>query len=130
MPLDHEAIAGFRRLIEHRRAELGRELREDVQRAGAETYGEIAGEVTDPGDRSVADVMADTRQAELSRDVDEMRALDAALERMLTGRFGRCVECDADIDVQRLRAEPAALRCIDCQRVRERTFAQPGHSSL
>ncbi|HEU4350704.1 MAG TPA: TraR/DksA C4-type zinc finger protein [Burkholderiales bacterium] len=33
-------------------------------------------------------------------------------------------------DAERLRANPAAVRCVDCQRVHEKTFAGPSASSL
>ncbi|MEZ5659144.1 MAG: TraR/DksA family transcriptional regulator [Burkholderiaceae bacterium] len=130
MPLEHKDFAELRHSIEHRRAQLGRELREDVERVSKESYGALKGEVADPGDEALADVMADTRQAELSRDIEEMRALDAALERMLHGEYGQCLECGQDIALARLRVEPAASRCIGCQESHERRFAQPGRARL
>lgn len=130
MSLDHEDFARLRHRIEHRRAELGRELRDDVGRVDEESYGKLAGEVPDAGDASVADMMADTRQAELSRDINEMRALDAALERMTAGEYGDCIDCGGEIAVARLQAEPTAQRCIRCQEAFERTHAQPGHPRL
>lgn len=130
MSLEHEEIAELRRLIEHRRAALGRELREDVEQVSRETFSALKGEVGDEGEASMARTLSETRQAELTRDVDEMRALEAALERMLTGSYGECIDCGRDIAVERLRVEPAAARCIECQEVYERTHAQPGQASL
>ena len=50
----------------------------NAARAREETFGELAGPVTDPGDRAVADLLSDLDHAEVSRDVAELRAIDAA----------------------------------------------------
>ena len=110
-------------LEERRRALLG-ELREDAERAGRDRYSELAGDAPDAGDESVADLISDLEQAGVSRDLAELREVEAARERMTEGSYGLCAECGAEIDYRRLRAYPSALRCIDCQRRAER--ARPG----
>jgi DnaK suppressor protein len=106
------------------------ELRDDVRKTRAERYGEVAGEVPDHGDESVAALIADLDQADLSRDVDELRGLEAARERIAQGAYGVCVDCGRDIGFERLRAAPSAIRCIACQTLHEKTFAGPGNPSL
>ncbi len=44
----------------------------------------------------------------------ENREVDAALLRLLDGSYGRCVSCGRDIPGERLRARPAATRCVAC----------------
>jgi RNA polymerase-binding transcription factor DksA len=41
-------------------------------------------------------------------------AVDAALQRLAAGSYGRCVSCGADISPERLDARPAAPTCITC----------------
>ena len=41
----------------------------------------------------------------------EVMLIDAALRRMDTGVFGECVDCGADIPMDRLEALPFAIRC-------------------
>ncbi|HEX8705059.1 MAG TPA: TraR/DksA C4-type zinc finger protein [Myxococcaceae bacterium] len=41
----------------------------------------------------------------------EIMLIDAALRRMDTGVFGECVDCGADIPMDRLEALPFAIRC-------------------
>ena len=106
------------------------ELRDDVRKTRAERFGEVAGEVPDHGDESVAALIADLDQADLSRDVDELRGLEAARERIAKGDYGVCVDCGRDIGFERLRAAPSAIRCIACQTLHEKTFAGPGNPSL
>jgi DnaK suppressor protein len=116
--------------IESRRLALAEELRGDAARSREESYGALAGPVTDTADEAVADLLADLDNAELSRDLAELRALEAARERLAQGGYGVCAKCGDDIPFQRLSAEPAALRCIACQRVHEKTFAHPREPKL
>jgi len=117
-------------LISQRRNALISELRDDARKVRAERYEEVAGEVPDSGDESVAALIADLDQAEWGRDIDELRGLDAARERIASGEYGVCVDCERDIGFERLRATPSAIRCIDCQTRHEKTFAGPGAPSL
>jgi len=118
------------RMISRRRDALLSELRDDARKARAERFEEVAGEVPDSGDESVAALIADLDQAEMGRDLDELRGLEAASERMASGEYGVCVDCGRDIAFERLRATPIAVRCIDCQTRHEKTFAGPGAPTL
>ena len=118
------------RLIVQRRDALLSELREDARKARAERFDEVAGEVPDSGDESVAALIADLDQADWSRDLEELRGLEAARERIAGGDYGTCVDCGRDIGFERLRATPSAIRCIACQTLHEKTFAGPGSPSL
>lgn len=44
----------------------------------------------------------------------EIAQIEAALDRIDTGRYGVCEECDEPIAVARLEALPYTTRCIDC----------------
>jgi len=127
MALNSHQTQELKKLIVHRRDVLIAELRDDVRKTRAERYGEVAGEVPDHGDESVAALIADLDQAELGREVDELRGLEAARDRIASGDYG---VCGRDIVFERLRATPAAIRCIDCQTRHEKTFAGPGNPSL
>jgi RNA polymerase-binding transcription factor DksA len=82
------------------------------------------------GDESVASLISDLDQADTSRDLSELRGLDVARERIADGSYGTCIECGGDIGFERLRANPAAERCIRCQTQYERTHASPSGSTL
>lgn len=64
-------------------------------------------------DRQVDLVLTDLETVQLN-------ALDAALQRLADGRYGRCEQCGAEIPAPRLAAEPEAALCLDCQRALER----------
>jgi RNA polymerase-binding transcription factor len=130
MALSPEQKAEFERLIRDRRAKLAAELQEDVERSREEEYADLAGPVTDAGDQASADLLADLDNAEVSRDVRMLRELDAALARLADGSYGTCAECGGEIALERLRAYPTALRCVDCQRVYEKTHTHPPEPKL
>jgi RNA polymerase-binding protein DksA len=123
MALTREQLSELRNALEQRQNELLAEIREDVARARSEQYGELAGPAPDPGDQSVAELIADLGQADVSRDLDELRAIEAAKARMADGTYGECASCGREIEFKRLRANPTALRDIDCQRLYEKTHA-------
>jgi RNA polymerase-binding transcription factor DksA len=120
MALTREQGIELRAVLDDRRQALLGELREDAERLRRDRYGELAGPAPDAGDESVADLIADLGQAGVSRDLAELREVEAARERMTEGSYGVCIECGAEIGYRRLRAYPSAIRCIDCQRRAER----------
>jgi RNA polymerase-binding transcription factor DksA len=56
--------------------------------------------------------------------IDETAGADRRIDR---GSYGTCLDCGGDIDHERLLAQPAALRCLECQRMHERTH---GHAPM
>lgn len=123
--LTPDQLARLRAKIDERHEALSLEIHRDAARSRDETYGELAGPVTDGGDKATADLISDLDSAELDRDVGELRQIEAAQERLAGGSYGICVDCGGEIDFERLLAQPAALRCVDCQRVHERAYAHP-----
>lgn len=118
---------------EHRLLGRATELRADIAREllkrNAEHYSDLAGEITDRSEESVADLLVDVNLAEISRDVDELRDVEAALQRITDGGYGVCVQCGADIEHDRLIAVPAASRCYACQ-VEFENRSQQEHARL
>lgn len=49
------------------------------------------------------------------RETTELAAVDAALQRIEAGTYGRCTVCDVAIPEARLQVAPEAARCITCQ---------------
>ena len=108
------------------RADIARELR----KYDAEQYGELAGVVADSGDRSVADLLVDVGLAEVTRDVGELRDIEAALLRIARGVYGTCIDCEKDIGRARLSIDPSAARCVPCQERFERRDRAEKHRTL
>ncbi len=45
--------------------------------------------------------------------------VEAALRRHANGEYGRCVDCEEEIGYARLKAQPEAAFCFECQESRE-----------
>lgn len=113
-----------------RARQLRSEIRDTLLRTDAEQYGRIAGEVSDAHEDAVADLLVDVNLAEITRDVEELRDVEAALQRIATGTFGICINCNEPIARERLEAYPTAKRCLKCQRAYERSKGIPPPPTL
>ena len=107
------------RLLE-RSAIVLADIRRELVKCDQEQYASLADRIADPGEKSVADLLVDVDLAEITRDVEEIREIEAALLRIARGTYGRCIECGEAIGRQRLSAVPAASRCHACQEAVER----------
>lgn len=120
--------------IRKRLTDRARELRLDIQRElrkyDDESYHRLAERVADSGDQAWSDLLSDVNLAEVTRDVGETREIDRALERLAEGSYGICVGCGERIDPERLDVNPAAVRCLDCQRDFETRTRQSRPPSL
>jgi DnaK suppressor protein len=61
---------------------------------------------------AVPDPVAVRRATGLAFTVDE---IDAALDRIADGSYGRCTSCGIDIPDERLELRPFAAGCVACQ---------------
>jgi RNA polymerase-binding transcription factor len=122
MPLNRRQIIELAYAMTGRRNALLEEIRHDIERTRAEPYASVAGATPDIGDQAVADLIADLGEAEVTRDLGELRALEAALKRVADGGYGLCVDCAEDIPFARLKAQPSAGRCVACQQRHEKTY--------
>lgn len=105
---------------------LGVWLRAEIERKGRE----LATPTDDRGEdltvsQHPADVAGDltAREDDITLELGfarELEAVDAALRRMAEGTYGTCVDCGKPIPVERLVAQPRALRDIACARRFER----------
>ncbi len=123
-------IRGFERKLRSRLNALRAQIHTALLRNDTETYSQLVGQVHDIDEESLADLLVDVNLAEITREVEEVRDIDAALRRILTGTYGVCVGCGEVIDEKRLDAYPTAKRCLDCQRTHDRTRAAPSIPTL
>jgi len=127
--LQNKQVEPLRTAMRARQVELREEIRQALIKGDSEHYLQIADSVRDLEDESFADLIVDVGLAEIDRDLDELRAIDAALLRVADGSYGVCEVCEKPIDLKRLNLTPHALRCIDCQTIFERThFQKTGHT--
>lgn len=95
--------------------ELGGDLESEREDARENVSARRGTGVQDRGEESLAGSMAAVDQAIIKQHEGERREVQAALARLAEGGFGDCVVCGDAIGYQRLRAAPAASRCLRCQ---------------
>ena len=112
---------------EHYRAALGArrdvvksEIFSALSRIKDDRYAALADQVHDTKDHAIAQLLVESDDAELRRTAAELQDIDAALQRVTAGTYGRCTGCGTDIPAPRLVAYPTAKRCMPCQKEHEK----------
>lgn len=96
--------------LERERARLLKQLNRDSQQEN-EYFGrnphrdDLANSYTTFGQQSVLQTM----------DQKKLDQIDVALQRMDDGVYGRCADCGAAIEPERLSILPTAIHCVECQ---------------
>jgi len=105
----------FEQRLLKRREELRELLHQALLDTRSEEYADLAGQVHDSGDESIAEMLLGIDLSSRGRELDEMRDVEAALERLRLGVYGECADCRDDIGRERLDVFPTAKRCLFCQ---------------
>jgi len=108
----------LQQLLEMRQHELDRRV---AMRQGgrSERASETLRQDNDDVPQRASDREIDLVRAD--RDVEELGAVSDALARVHDADFGRCADCGDAIPFDRLKLEPWALRCVNCEAKRERS---------
>ena len=128
--LNHTQIQEFKNILEKRYFELREEIRQALLKSDKEQYIDLAGQVHDLEDQSVADLLVDVNLAEITRHINEFREVEDALMRIAKGTYGVCVDTGEPIEPERLKAQPTARRIRAAQEAYEKSHAGYTHSSL
>jgi RNA polymerase-binding protein DksA len=121
---DHELTA-FKQRLKQRAGELLADIRQALLASQQQHYIDLAGQVHDLEEQSVADLLVDVDLAHQDRHIQEIRDIEAALIRIATRTYGVCIDCDGPITLERLQVYPTAKRCQQCQTHYEKTYSQP-----
>jgi len=120
--LDVERFRGL--LLERREAVMN--ALDNLHKENAGSLEDETGElVSGSADQHMADTATETVEREIGNTLEEhderlLEAIDAALQRIESGTYGKCVNCGAQIPEERLEAMPWATLCIECKRKEER----------
>lgn len=125
-----EQTKHLKQRLQQRYNALRNEIRDILLKSEEQHYIDLAGTVHDSGEESVADLLADLGIAAVDRHVTELRAIEAALQRINMGSYAMCSDCGGEITYARLNSYPTAVRCVSCQTQREKSFVQAGTPTL
>jgi DnaK suppressor protein len=106
-----------KKMLESRRRELLHEVQGKMRKARTDSTKEH--EVLDQAEISEVDIQEEIEFALIQMKTETLNQIDAALRRIEDGTYGECFECGDEIAAARLRALPFAVRCRDCEEVRE-----------
>lgn len=120
-----------RQALEDKRQALREQIQAGLSESEANQFTAILGRSTgDSSDEALATSLADIAAARVNLDMRQWRELEAAVARIDSPDFGICPDCGTAIPIERLIANPAAIRCVACQEVHDKTYASPEHGSL
>ena len=111
-----EAMAKMRQVLITRRDALRKALAGDLSLLKAlreQTSGDVVDFALDSVQDEINSQLAEVESRELSN-------IEAALEKMRDGTYGKCEGCNDSIPLIRLQALPYASYCINCQQELER----------
>ena len=117
--MNEARYSDLKRMLEERRKEILSEVQGRIRdQREADAWGKV-NEVLDAGESSEADIQEDIEFALIQMKSETLLKINEALERLEAGTFGYCFECGDEISERRLRALPFAVRCKDCEEVKE-----------
>ena len=120
----NEFIRKMEQRLINRRTAIRRVLAGDVNALSSLRDTGVGDELDDTLFNEQAEIESQLAQVE-SR---ELSRIDAALEKIRRGNYGRCDTCGQSIKVDRLQAVPYATECIRCARAAERRTERFGSS--
>jgi DnaK suppressor protein len=115
MPLSPDQLKHFRERLQQRRDTLIASVRAGTENVGDKNLANVTSEVRDAGDESLAMQVSEANIRGLEDQVAEVKAINAALQRIEEGVFGQCLDCGSEIPIERLEVNPTAQRCTYCQ---------------
>ncbi len=114
-------------ILEARRLEIIGEVQHKMRDVRTEGAAALLHDVRDDAETSEADIQDDIEFALLQMKAETLNKITEALSRLDEGTFGYCYECGKEISSRRLRALPFAVRCTDCETIREDELEREVH---
>lgn len=121
--LSHYQLCLLRQKLRQRCETLRETIHQELINSGNEQHLQLAASVHDTKDDAVAELLDSANLAVIDFHLGELRDVEESLRGMASGNYGRCCDCDSEIDFKRLQAYPTARRCIVCQAQYERDQA-------
>ena len=111
----------IRRILEARRRDLMNEIQANLRDARDEASGERRFRI-ESGETTEVDPEDDLAFALIQIKGELLNRINEAMSRLDEGTYGYCGECGDAIAASRLGALPFAVRCRDCEEMREQSL--------
>jgi len=113
--MKHEMTSKFKAIFEEQRRNLiytNSLMNEDFHLRSEDMSDEI--------DMSSSELETSMRMRLRNREILFMKKIEEALKRIADGSFGKCDQCEEDIELRRLEARPTTTLCVSCKEDEER----------
>ena len=104
----------LREILREEKRRLWQELRSEIFRDQEKLHAEYD-IPRDIGEQSMLDVLSDTGLAVAEILRERLTRMEEAERKLEEGTFGLCEDCGVEIEEERLRVIPYAVRCVRCQ---------------
>lgn len=104
----------LREILREEKRRLWQELRSEIFRDQEKLHAEYD-IPRDLGEQSMLDVLSDTGLAVADILRERLTRMEEAERKLEEGTFGLCEDCGVEIEEERLRVVPYAVRCVRCQ---------------
>ena len=113
--MEKKELERFRKKLE----ELRRQLVEKYEAYKTKDLGLPEEERSDEVDIATSDRFRQFEGVLISGQIETLKLIEEALQKIETGEYGYCEECGEEIPIERLEREPYAKYCVDCQEMIE-----------
>jgi DnaK suppressor protein len=117
--MNEHRYEGLREILQERRRAIVSEMQDKIRDVRVEGSRAPAQGVRDEVESLEAEIQHDIEFALLQMKAETLRKIAEALERLEDETYGCCCDCGEEIAERRLRALPFAVRCKDCEEIRE-----------
>jgi len=113
--LTDDQIKHFDAKLQAHRKQLLADISHQLNDSNNDQHIDLARQVHDRGEEAIADSMEKVNLEVIKHQLQELKDIGQALNNIDNGRYGTCEDCDGPIAVERLNANPAVIRCVECQ---------------
>lgn len=110
-------------LLDEQEQAVRADIHTHTERLRRSSEPEAVDEVGDLADQADVELERDHENAAVARELHVLRDIEAARARRANGQAGVCIDCEEPIPFERLKARPAAARCVPCQERHEQLSA-------
>ena len=134
LPLTEERLEALRRRLLEEKSEIERRTAANrhygLNASLRDSTGDLSTNDNHPGDEGTELFERSKDFALMEKDALRLNRIDAALERMDTGEYGRCAACGRFIPYERLDALPTAIYCTEHEPMRQLSARRPVEEEL
>lgn len=76
---------------------------------------QLGKKLTEIADEELLEFALRNQTPAISEQILSMKRIDAALNNMQISMYGLCADCEEQINIQRLHADPRSQRCLPCE---------------